>query len=260
MNWFRGFLGVLFFALSAAAQESTPPADEPHTPPKGPKISFDSVHVDGQYIALTFDDGPHATNTPRLLEMLAKRHIKATFFVIGECAREYPEILKRTAAEGHEIGNHSWSHPNLAKMSDEAVRSQLQKTADAIQAVGVKPTLMRPPYGNLTPRQRRWVNEEFGYKIILWDVDPLDWKYRNSARVKKELLAGARPGSILLAHDIHSTTIDAMPETLDELLARGFQFVTVSELLALEKSLPAPPKDAKARAPEQPSPPPAGEK
>src|SRR6266516_1662215 len=116
-----------------------------------PSITFNAVHVDGPYIAMTFDDGPSAALTPRLLDLLAARHIKATFFVIGENVAEHPEIVARAAREGHEIANHSWSHPNLGKMSQEAVRSQLKRTDDAIKsAIGKGPTLLRPPYGSIT--------------------------------------------------------------------------------------------------------------
>src|SRR5204863_6716589 len=97
------------------------------------QITFSAVHVDGPYIALTFDDGPSAKLTPKLLDLLAAHHIKATFFVIGENVSEHPEIVARAAREGHEIGNHSWSHPNLGKMSQESVRSQVQRTDHAIK-------------------------------------------------------------------------------------------------------------------------------
>jgi len=225
------------YAATADAQDSTLAAT-PATPnpPSTEKITFSEVNVDEPYIAMTFDDGPHATNTPKLLEMAAKRHIKLTFFVLGECVEQNPTVLRREVAEGHEIGNHSWSHPNLAKLSDEAVRSQLQKTEDIIvKTAGVKPKLMRPPYGELTKRQRIWVNHDFGYKVILWDVDPLDWKRPGPSVVARRIIAGTRSGSIILSHDIHPPTIEAMPQVFDALLTRGFKFVTVSELLAMNK-------------------------
>src|SRR5437870_3706305 len=104
-------------------------------------ITFNWIHVDGPYIAMTFDDGPTATLTPKLLDILTAHHIKATFFVIGENVAQHPEVVARAAREGHEIGNHSWSHPNLAKISQESVRSQLQRTDDAIKsATGSRPT------------------------------------------------------------------------------------------------------------------------
>src|SRR5213593_1828858 len=205
-------------------------------------ITFSSVHVDGPYIAMTFDDGPSATLTPKLLDLLAARHIKATFFVIGENVAEHPEIVARAAREGHEIGNHSWSHPNFAKMSQENVRSQLQRTDDAIKnATGQRPTLLRPPYGSITEREKRWIHDEFGYEIILWDVDPLDWKRPGPAVVRARILKETRPGSIVLSHDIHPGTIEAMPSTFDELEAKGFKFVTVSELIRMAAARPSHP-------------------
>jgi peptidoglycan-N-acetylglucosamine deacetylase len=225
------------YAATADAQNSTLAATSATPNPSSTeKITFSEVNVDGPYIAMTFDDGPHATNTPKLLEMAAKRHIKLTFFVLGECVEQNPDVLRREGAEGHEIGNHSWSHPNLAKLSDDSVRSQLRRTEDIIvKTAGIKPKLMRPPYGELTKRQRILVNHEFGYKVILWDVDPLDWKRPGSSVVAQRIIAGARPGSIILSHDIHPPTIAAMPQVFDALLAKGFKFVTVSELLAMDK-------------------------
>jgi len=227
----------------------TLPADAGAAVPAGqPKITFSQCHVDGPFVAMTFDDGPHAQNTPRLLDMLKERNIKATFFVVGECAQEYPAIMKRIVAEGHEVANHSWSHPQLSRMGEGAVTEQLQKTHDAIvNSTGVVPKLMRPPYGAFTANQRAWANSKWGYKIILWDVDPLDWKIRNADHVKSEILRHTVPGSIILSHDIHKTTVDAMPDTLDGLTGRGFKFVTVSELLSMDK--PVVPKAKSAPGP-----------
>lgn len=226
------------FALGLGA-EPTPAkravaAREVRATPEEPGITFNSVHVDGPYIAMTFDDGPSATLTPKLLDLLATHHIKATFFVIGENVAEHPEIVARAAREGHEIANHSWSHPNLGKMSDDSVRRQLRQTDDAIKnATGNRPTLMRPPYGSITAREKRWIHDEFGYDIILWDVDPYDWKRPGPAVVRARILKETRPGSIVLSHDIHPGTIEAMPSTFDELEAKGFKFVTVSELIKM---------------------------
>ena len=236
---------TLSFALGLGA-EPTPAkraaAREIRSTPEEPSITFNSVHVDGPYIALTFDDGPSATLTPKLLDLLAAHHIKATFFVIGENVAEHPEIVSRAAREGHEIGNHSWSHPNLGKMSDESVRRQLQQTDDAIEsATGKRPTLMRPPYGSITAREKRWIHDEFGYDIILWDVDPYDWKRPGPAVVRARILKETRPGSIVLSHDIHPGTIEAMPSTFDELEAKGFKFVTVSELIRMASTRPSHP-------------------
>lgn len=220
---------------------SPTPRPRPVSTPAGPQITFNSVYVEEPYIALTFDDGPMATLTPKLLDLLAARHLKATLFVVGQNAAEYPEILKRAVREGHEIANHSWSHPNLGKMSDEAVRRELQKTDDAIvAATGRRPTLMRPPYGSLTATQKRWIHDEFGYRIIIWDVDPLDWKRPGPSVVTARILKETKAGSIILAHDIHAPTLEAMPATFDQLVKKGFQSVTVTELLAMAKPRPKP--------------------
>ena len=243
---------LLFFCFAALSftlglgAEPTPAkratARETRATPEEPGITFNSVHVDGPYIAMTFDDGPSATLTPKLLDLLAAHHIKATFFVIGENVAEHPEIVARAAREGHEIGNHSWSHPNFGKMSDDSVRRQLQQTDDAIKnATGKRPTLMRPPYGSITTREKRWIHDEFGYDIILWDVDPYDWKRPGPAVVRARILKETRPGSIVLSHDIHPGTIEAMPSTFDELEAKGFKFVTVSELIRMATARPSHP-------------------
>jgi peptidoglycan/xylan/chitin deacetylase (PgdA/CDA1 family) len=168
------------------------------------------------------------------------------------------EIVKRILAEGHEIGNHSWSHPQLSAMSDAKVRDELQKTQDAIKkACGMTPTLLRPPYGAFTARQRNWAHGEWGFTCILWDVDPQDWKYRNAEHVKREILKAAVSGSIVLSHDIHKTTVDAMPEVLDTLRDRGFKFVTVSELIAMDhpkvKATPTPKARSTPKAEAEPA-------
>jgi len=245
------------FAAQAQYAEPTPtPKTENATPhPTGPRITFNKVNADGPYIALTFDDGPSKATTPRLLDMLAKRGIKVTFFVLGECVQENPDILKREIAEGHEIGNHSWNHPNLAKMSDDAVRNQLQRTQDLVfEITGAKPKIMRPPYGSFTDHQRKWANEQFGFKVILWEVDPLDWKRPGPSVVAHRILSETRPGYIILAHDIHAQTVDAMAETLDGLLAKGFKFVTVSELLAMDHPVAKPSPSASPSATATPAP------
>ena len=250
---------LLFLALTciSAAQEFAPtPAPQSNSAPAAgstppvpaaavrPEFVYSSVHVNAPYIAITFDDGPHATLTPKLLDLLKERNIKATFFVIGKNAAEYPDILRRIAAEGHEIANHSWSHPDLAKLPQDTVRGEISRTQDAITNTIARPvTLLRPPYGALQTTQKQWVHDTYGYRIILWDVDPLDWRRPGASVVSERILKGAKPGSIILAHDIHPGTIEAMPATLDQLIARGFQFVTVSELIKLEVApTPAPGK------------------
>jgi peptidoglycan/xylan/chitin deacetylase (PgdA/CDA1 family) len=228
---------LLLSGLRAGAQDSNSTPSPTPSPPKA--ATYAQVRVDQPYIAMTFDDGPSAENTPRLLEMLKQRNIKATFFLIGQNAAANPDLVRRILADGNEVGNHSWTHPQLSKLSDERVTAEITKTQDAIKdASGYSPTLLRPPYGAITPRQREWIENQFGLNVILWSVDPFDWKRPGASVITQRILSQARPGSIILSHDIHKQTIDAMPATLDGLIAKGYKFATVSQLIAMNKPKP----------------------
>jgi peptidoglycan-N-acetylglucosamine deacetylase len=248
IRYLLGWFFALFSMASWAAAEDTPaaspsPSESPTSTPEAPAAAskpatWFSVNVDGPYVAMTFDDGPSAETTPRLLDILKERNIKVTFFEIGQNAERNPAIVKRILAEGHEIGNHSWTHPQLSKLSDERVTEEITKTQDAIKNAsgsGYTPTLLRPPYGAITARQKEWIEKQFGLSIIMWSVDPFDWKRPGASVIEQRILAGARPGAIILSHDIHKQTVDAMPATLDALAAKGFKFVTVSQLIAMNK-------------------------
>jgi len=214
----------------------------PKVPPPGSRNSYSSVHVNGPYIAITFDDGPHPQNTPRLLDILKERNIKATFFVVGQLAKEYPGIIRRILAEGHEIGNHTMTHPfNIARLSEDRLMHEVGDTHKAlVDIAGYHTRLFRPPGGatNATLKQRFY--DEFGYSTILWSVDPNDWKRPGVSVVTSRLVNGAHNGAILLCHDLHAPTVDAMPNTLDSLLTKGYHFVTVSQLINMEAAAPAP--------------------
>jgi len=201
--------------------------------PPGTRISYNSVAVNGPFIAMTFDDGPHASNTPRLLDMLKARNIRATFFTVGSRTVTYPGIMRRIIADGHELANHTWTHPKLSSLSDNAVRSELKRAHSALVNLGVAPRMYRPPYGAITARQKQWIMNEFGYPTIQWSVDPEDWRTKSAALTRSRILNQTRPGAIILVHDIHVSSIDAMPGTLDGLLAKGFRFVKVSELMEM---------------------------
>ncbi len=219
-----------------AVDTPTPVPPTPTPTPKPRQHVYNSVDVDGPYIAITFDDGPHPKLTPQLLDLLKARGIPATFFVVGKSVAEYPEIVQRMDAEGHEVANHTWNHPSLTKLGAAGVKSQMDRTDAAIvKAIGKRPTIMRPPYGATNARLNRALDEDYGQKVIMWSVDPQDWKYRNASRVTEQILSKTQAGGIVLAHDIHASTIAAMPATLDGLTRKGFKFVTVSQLLAMEK-------------------------
>ena len=221
--------------LTVAAPMPTPAPTTPRKP------SYNSCNVESNTVAMTFDDGPHPKLTPRLLDLLKERGIKATFFVIGKCVAEYPDIAKRIVDEGHEIANHTWNHPQLPKLSPTAFAAEITQTNEAIkQATGILPVTMRPPYGAINAGITQRLNEEYGLSVILWSVDPQDWKIRKADHVSSHIIKNAAPGAIILAHDIHASTIDAMPAALDALQAKGYKFVTVSELIAMDR--PAAPK------------------
>ena len=199
-----------------------------------PNVTYTSGNRAQAYVALTFDDGPHATLTPKLLNILRERNVKATFYVLGPNVKRNPGIVQRMVAEGHELGNHSRTHRVMSKAPTDAMIEEFQFTHDAIVAAcGVAPKTQRPPYGAMTKPQRALLKEKFGYPCILWDVDPLDWKKPGSAVVASRILSGTRNGSIILLHDIHAGSVDAVPAVLDGLLAKGYTFVTVSQLLSM---------------------------
>lgn len=190
------------------------------------------MHTARPVIAMSFDDGPHPGLTPQLLDILAARGVRATFYVIGWRVLREPALMRRIVAEGHEIGNHTWSHPSLAGQSDAAVLGQVDRTTQAIhQTVGRPPVTMRPPYGNFTPRQSSMLMQARGMPTVLWSVDPEDWRRPGSHVVADRILRHSHPGAVVLAHDIIGPTVRAMPATLDALIARGYRFVTLSELI-----------------------------
>ena len=184
-------------------------------------------------VALTFDDGP-SFYTEGLLDTLKEHNVKATFFVLGTQVRIQSETIQRMFQEGHQIGNHTWDHPNLTSLSDERVREQLQLTDNlVIQIVGEPTPFMRPPYGAYNDR----VLAAASLPIIFWSVDPLDWKDRD-ADIVAARISQAPVGAIILAHDIHKSTVQAVPAIIAALKGRGINFVTVSELYAPRTLLP----------------------
>ncbi|MGG5751971.1 polysaccharide deacetylase family protein [Zafaria sp. Z1313] len=179
-------------------------------------------------VALTFDDGP-GPHTAALLDHLGSHDARASFFVVGPHAARHPGLLRRAAAEGHEIGNHTWSHRALTALGADGVGRELGRTADAVAAAtGTAPTLMRPPYG----ADDDAVNRLAHTPVVLWDVDSRDLELRDAARIADAAVESVRPGSIVLLHDVQAETVAAVPRILERLGAEGYRFVTVSELLA----------------------------
>ncbi len=198
--------------------------------PAAPKPPTPAAPAYGKVIALTFDDGPGAY-TAQLLDILDQHKAKATFFLIGSKASAQADVLRRMHKRGHQLGNHSWSHPELPKLPVEQIASEIDRTNDAIkQASGVKPTAMRPPYGAVNSVVMEQLRLR-GMSSVLWSVDTRDWADRNSDIVCSRAVAGAHPGAIILMHDIHQTSVEAVPCILSALKQQGYSFVTVQTML-----------------------------
>ena len=198
-------------------------------------FEFSAQPMPENFCAITFDDGP-STFTPHLLDMLDEAGIHATFLMLGKNAAFYPDIVKRALAEGHEVGNHSYSHPNLRRLSYDAIEDQISKTNDILRSLGADPKVMRPPYGNSNANVEK-AAEKLGLKVITWNMDSLDWKRlpEDYTKIPNEFGRPWEPGhahGVYLFHDIHKRTVDDFPRMFAELKAAGCQrFVTVSDYL-----------------------------
>lgn len=185
-------------------------------------------------VAVTVDDGPHDKATPRMLEALRDMGIKATFFILGKSAEEYPELVRRAIAEGHEVATHGYSHRNMARMSRTQCEEEWEKAERVLTELGAKVNLFRPPGGAYGQSLVEGAKDR-GYHIVLWDVDPRDWQVPSADTITERIMADVRPGSIILLHDgqypIHSA--DALRKVAERLKADGYSFVTVSELMGI---------------------------
>ncbi len=219
--------------------------------PSVPGKRIARVNVPGPYVAVTFDDGPHAALTPQVLDIFNRHGAHATFFVQGQNATRNRNLLARAVAEGHEVGSHTWSHINMRASSREKIVSELDRTAAVIEeATGSRPKVMRPPYGSVNQPLVDMVYKRYGTPSIMWDVDTNDWRKPGVEIVVRRAVGQAKPGSIILLHDIHSSTVAAVEDIVTGLQARGFKLVTVSELIALGRNAAG--ASAPAREPEEP--------
>lgn len=191
-------------------------------------VSASATPVEAPKIALTFDDGPSAAWTPVLLDGLKERGVKATFFLIGENADKNPEIVKRMAEEGHLIGNHTYHHVELTKVSENEARLELADTSAVIVRItGKEPEYMRPPFG----AWQRKLEREIQMLPVLWTIDPLDWTTENQDEIVNKVVTEAEENDIILLHDCYKSSIEAGLRIVDILQEEGFVFVTVDELL-----------------------------
>lgn len=222
--WKKGLLvGICAgLALLCYAGEAAVPVDGPA-----------EITEESRYIALTFDDGPRPGTTGLLLDGLKERGISATFFVVGEEAERYPDLVQRMQAEGHQVGNHTWSHARLEGASEETLLDEIGKTEALLrELLGGEGYWLRPPYGLVSP------GTEVLVPMVKWSVDPRDWESRNTEKVVAAILENAEPDSIILLHDIYPTSVEAALQVVDALQAKGYWFVTVEELLRLNGITP----------------------
>lgn len=207
-------------------------------------------------IALTFDDGPDSTYTPQVLAILKAYHVPATFFTVGSLVQSYPALVRQEIADGHAVGNHSWSHPDLSRLSAGEIQSQIQRTSDILEQVtGRRPVYFRPPYGNVSSGVVTAANT-LGLTTVLWDDEARDWALPGAPVIVTRILNLAGNGAIILMHDgggNRSQTVAALPTIIAQLMARGYTFVSMDELmqhLPGQAPAPTPVSSTPARSPE----------
>lgn len=244
-----GTRGTSTSARPANRDTRPTPRPSPRSAQTRPNHVISRVPTTRKVVALTYDDGPFPQWTPRFLDVLKRKGVRGTFYVCGNMVASHPSIARRTVEEGHELGNHTWNHPSLNRISADAVRSQLNRTNQIIQQHngGIPVATMRPPYGARNASVDE-ICRQLGLTVILWDVDTNDWRRRTAQQITETVLNQVRPGSIVLFHDRLQGSLDAQAPIIDGLRARGYEFVTVSELLAIGAA-----ERAEAESPSRPA-------
>jgi len=206
---------------------------------KYPKLFYLRGNPVKRQIALTFDDAPDPRFTPQILDILKARGVKATFFIVGSRAEKHPELVQRMIREGHSIGGHSYNHPDMSRLSDSRFHEQIEKTSSILTHIaGYRPNLVRPPYGEIRERQLLWLGQQ-GYYTVNWSADSLDWRNLKPGQVYANVMKSVGPGVIVLQHagggagERLDGTIRALPRIIDELQARSYKLVTITQLLEI---------------------------
>lgn len=227
--------------LAGGAEKLRRPPEDIEISRVYPGLVFRFGNPSRRQVALTFDDAPDNQFTPQVLDVLKQQGVHATFFIIGRRAVQYPDVVRRIVKEGHAIGNHSYDHAQLTKLKPEQVAFQLAQTEQTLQQItGVSPRLFRPPYGAESTQVLQQIFN-LGYKVILWDVDSLDWKGLPTDQVIDNDLNHAHNGAIFLHHagggpaEDLSGTVKALPTIITRLRDKGYQFVTIPEMLGIRQ-------------------------
>lgn len=217
----------------AAEPDLAPAASEAsyfESPALVAKTKIEQVDPNKKKVALTFDDGPHPKFTPQVLDILKQYNARATFFMLGNRVTPNGAIVKRVVEEGHGIGSHSWGHPKFTTLNEYGVKQQIKLTQDAFLAqTGKQPFYVRVPFGRYNQEIQKWI----GMPLIQWSVDPEDWKSRSPQKIATHVLENVKDGSIVVLHDIHGATIQALPAILKGLTDMGYECVTVESLLGI---------------------------
>jgi len=248
------FMGIFAcFAPRAHAQASQAGADALSPPP----ALFDKINEQHMYemlqqginthvvwrgpgayknVCLTFDDGPNPAYTPRILQILKEKKVRATFFLIGQHAQQHPDLVKKIYESGHELGDHTFSHVELPKVPSDKIKQEVESTRSIVEsATGAKIFLFRPPWGIFDGRSLAEIAMR-KFDAVLWSVDSRDWSRPGIAQIQANVLEKAGNGSIILFHDDHDQIVQALPDIILNLQQRGYQFITVSEMMALSLS------------------------
>ncbi|RED58117.1 polysaccharide deacetylase family protein [Cohnella lupini] len=233
---------------SPSPPPSPTPKPDPSPTPK-PNSGNTGTHGDKyegrKLIALTFDDGPDGKYTPQILDILKEYKAKATFFVVGPQVKKFPDIAKRIIEEGHTIGNHSWSHSDLTKLSDKKLAVEIDKTQQAVfDATGVTPAVVRAPYGAISDKVLKAIHS-MHLKHVYWTVDTLDWDGASVSNMHENVMSNTHKGGVILMHSFggrkHAIehTVKLLPSIIKDLTAKGYEFVTVEELIESEQFHPS---------------------
>lgn len=248
MGRFRMCLLCIILLLATGCSPQAKPESTPDKPNTGTSNPNTKLYTRGSSvqpkIALTFDDGPEAHWTPMLLDILKQENVKATFFVIGKNVEAYPDILRRIVREGHAVGNHTYSHANLSKLTPAEIEAEIDKCDKAIEKViGRKPTLVRPPYGFHNNQTDSWLTNK-GKVIILWSTDTKDWVGLTANVIEDKVISNARNGMIVLQHAGNNPklggSLEAIPDIIHNLRQKGFELVRIPELLNIDNYEPIP--------------------